>query len=102
MRVQEFWKQTKALADEQDMATQLELIDALERQTIQEMAIFVADMKPNLRRTVIEGLLGLLSIPIANPFSLLIFGRDVMSAAETRKRYSWLYFVQDHIARLDT
>lgn len=96
-RIRDFWNQMQTLADIEDIKTQQELIRLLERKTVKEMTDLVAAKKSDLRSTVIEGVLGLLPIPIINPFSLYIAGREIKDVMNMKKRYNSLYFIQDHI-----
>lgn len=64
---------------------------------------YIADLKfeiidksqPKLKFTTFKSLLGLLPIPFINPISLLSSYSEIKNEYEKKKKYSWLYFIQE-------
>ena len=79
---------TEQCAGRTSASTQASLHDQVET----DLWEFARNVKPNIGKTLIEGIVGNLPLPLAvSPVGLALLGRDMVEHIERRRQFGWLF-----------
>jgi hypothetical protein len=70
-------------------------IDRAKKQIMNDIWNLISDVRPNVKRTILDGILGNLPFPfIINPLSLASSANAIESQQNLKREYGWLFFIQ--------
>jgi len=72
----------------------------VDAELLRELWSLVRDVEPNLPRTYLSALAGNIPFPTAlNPVSVLLSANEIRKKRRLKKRYRWLFFIQQSMKR---